>query len=144
MILHLAHTWGFPEVKAFAIRELEKRPFEDIDRVVVYQANDVDRNLLIPIYAAICAREAPLTLAEGLKLGMETTLVIASAREYVRAIPTLNGLRSPVTPTVQGEELYDMIRELFNTPAVGKTESAPTKDDTKPSSFSGGQESLDG
>ena len=138
MILTLAHRWGFAEVKALAVRELEKKEFSNIDRIVYYQSNDVDRNLLIPHYAAVCARENPLTLAEGIKLGMETTLVIASAREYIRAIPTRNGLRSPVTPTVEGEELYDMIRELFNIPAVRKLEGSPTKDDPKPSSSSGG------
>jgi len=125
-------------VKALAVRELQKKTFSDIDRIVVYQANEVDRNLLVPYYARLCAREAPINLAEGLKLGMETTLVIASAREYVRAVPTREGLRSPLTPTVQGEELYDMIRELFNIPPVLKPENAPSKDEAKPSYVPGG------
>lgn len=133
VILTLSHRWGFAEVKALAVRELEKKEFSSIDRIVFYQTCEVDRNLLIPHFAAICARESPLTLAEGLKLGMETTLVIASAREYIRAIPHPNGLRSPTTPTVEGEELYDMIRELFNIPRVRKADPAPTKDDAKPS-----------
>ncbi|KAJ2936054.1 hypothetical protein H1R20_g1040, partial [Candolleomyces eurysporus] len=123
VILSLAHRWGFAEVKSLAVRELEKKEFEPIDRIVYYQTNDVDRNLLIPHYASVCARQAPLTLAEGIKLGMETTLVIASAREYIRATPMGDGLRSPATPTVAGEELFDMIRELFNIPAVDRPQS---------------------
>ncbi|KAJ3507331.1 hypothetical protein NMY22_g16962 [Coprinellus aureogranulatus] len=105
IILSLSHRWGFAEVKALAVRELEKKEFCSIDRIVFYQANDVDRNLLIPHFAKICARENPLTLDEGMKLGMETTLVIASAREYIRAIPARDGGRTPISPTVDGEEL---------------------------------------
>jgi hypothetical protein len=112
-ILILAHKWGFAQVKAFAVRELQKSHLSDIDRIVVYHANDVDRNLLIPCFAALCAREQPLTLAEGMKLGMETTLVIASAREYVRAQKAADGSRTPITPTVNGEELETVIRDLF-------------------------------
>lgn len=119
-------------MKALAVRELEKKEFCSIDRIVFYQSNDVDRNLLIPHFAKICARESPLTLDEGMKLGMETTLVIASAREYIRAIPRKDGGRTPTSPTVDGEDLYDMIRELFNIPRVRKTE------DAKPTTSSGG------
>jgi hypothetical protein len=126
IILSLSHRWGFAEVKALAVRELEKKEFCSIDRIVFYQANEVDRNLLIPHFALVCSRDAPLTLAEGIKLGMETTLVIASAREYIRAIPNRSGGRTPTSPTVEGEELYDMIRELFNIPRVRKADEKPT------------------
>jgi BTB/POZ domain len=118
-ILALAHRWGFAEVKAFCVRELEKKSIEElggIDRIVVYHANEVDRNLLIPVYAALCARENPLTLPEGLKLGMETTLIIASAREYVRSHVMEDGSRTPITPTAQGEEMEQIIRDFFGIP----------------------------
>ncbi|KAH6885467.1 hypothetical protein BKA70DRAFT_1124016 [Coprinopsis sp. MPI-PUGE-AT-0042] len=118
-ILALAHKWGFSEVKDFCVRELEQKTIEelgDIDRIVVYHANEVDRNLLIPVYAALCAREQPLTLPEGLKLGMETTLVIASAREYVRSQVLEDGSRTPITPTVEGEEMEKIIRDFFGIP----------------------------
>ena len=77
IILKLAHRWTFPEVKDLAVRELEKLICPDLDRIATYQANAVDRKLLIPYYARLCEREEPLTLPEGMKLGMETTLIIA-------------------------------------------------------------------
>lgn len=113
-ILSLAHRWAFPEVKALAIRELEKLEMPDIDRVVVYHANDVDRNLLISRYAALCEREEPLTLPEGQRLGLETTLMLARAREFARAPPTTP--RSPTMSNVHGSELFAMVRELFGIP----------------------------
>ena len=80
-ILTLAHKWGFPEVKALCVRELEQLYMTDIDRVVLYHEQDVDRSLLLPQYAALCQREEPISLQEGLRLGLETSLVLAHYRE---------------------------------------------------------------
>ncbi|TFK29659.1 hypothetical protein FA15DRAFT_581696 [Coprinopsis marcescibilis] len=138
-VLDLSQKWGFAQVKSLAVRELEKKEFSDIDRVAEYQKNDVDRNLLIPRYAALCAREKPLTLPEGLKLGMETTLIIASAREFVRASKLADGSRSPISPTVEGDELVNIIRELFGiSPPLKGSVDVVTKDGTTSSFSSGG------
>ncbi|KAF8190893.1 hypothetical protein BJ912DRAFT_316196 [Pholiota molesta] len=84
-ILTLAHRWGFPEVKSLAVRELERKELPDVKRIKLYHDTAVDRALLVPRYAALCARDAPLSLAEGRDLGMETTLMIARGREEARA-----------------------------------------------------------
>ena len=112
-ILRLAQRWQFPEVKGLAIRELEKKDILDVRRVKLYQDNEVDRNFLVPRYAALCEREAPLSLTEGVDLGMETALMIARGREDVRSARTASGARSPLTPTVHGPDLDAVIRELF-------------------------------
>uniref|UniRef100_A0A8H7Y8P3 BTB domain-containing protein n=1 Tax=Psilocybe cubensis TaxID=181762 RepID=A0A8H7Y8P3_PSICU len=112
-ILTLAERWSFPEVKSLSVRELEKKSLTDVKRIKLYHLNNVDRNILIPRYAALCEREEPLTLEEGLDLGMETTLMIAKGREEVRAARLPSGARSPLTPTVHGEDLRAVIRELF-------------------------------
>jgi hypothetical protein len=110
-ILTLAHRWGFPEVKALAVRELEKQSMPDIDRVVVYQDNDVDYNLLIGCYAALCERDEPITPAEGRRMGIETALTIAQLREMVRRSPI--DCRSPTPSNFRGHELFSFVRELF-------------------------------
>ncbi|KAF9525021.1 hypothetical protein CPB83DRAFT_572075 [Crepidotus variabilis] len=114
-ILYLSHIWMFPEIKKLAIRELEKRPHEmtPVKRIKLYHATEVDRNLLISRYAALCEREEPLTLEEGTDLGMETTLMIAKGREEIRKERLADGLRSPLTPTISGEEVRVFVRELF-------------------------------
>lgn len=112
-ILRLSERWKFPEVKSLSIRELEKKDITDVKRIKLYHENNVDRNLLIPRYAALCEREEPLNFAEGMDLGMETTLQIASAREQARASLLPSGARSPSTPTVRGDGLRDIIRDLF-------------------------------
>ncbi len=112
-ILRLANRWQFPEVKHLAIRELEKKDILDVRRIKLYQDNEVDRNFLVPRYAALCEREAPLTFTEGVDLGMETALMIAQGREEVRSARTASGARSPLTPTVHGADLDAVIRELF-------------------------------
>jgi len=116
-ILHLAHRWLFPEVKKLAIRELELQWMLDVKRIKLYQDNEVDRRLLVPRYAALCEREETLSLEEGFDLGMETTLMIARGREQARSQRLPTGGRSPLTPTVHGSDLIEIIRELFKLPA---------------------------
>jgi len=101
----------FPEVKALAVRELEKQSMPDIERVVVCQDNEVDRNLLIRCYAALCEREEPLTPAEGRLMGIDTALTIAQLREMARRSPA--DCRSPTSANIRGSDLYLLVRELF-------------------------------
>ncbi|KAF8891867.1 hypothetical protein BD779DRAFT_153775 [Infundibulicybe gibba] len=117
-ILDLAFRWAFPEVKSLAVRELEKLKLDVIDRIVAYHKYDVDRNLLVNDYAALCQREMPLTLPEGMRLGMETTLNVARARECARSqLVGANGLRSPTSIQVKDEELHSLVVDMFSIPA---------------------------
>ncbi|KAK0226371.1 hypothetical protein IW262DRAFT_1268063, partial [Armillaria fumosa] len=113
IILKLADRWCFPEVKNLAVRELEKHLMDDIERIVVYQKYNVDKHLLIPRYAALCARTETLSLAEGIRLGMETALNIARARECARS-PSVEGLRSPTSVALPDEEMHGLIVDLFS------------------------------
>jgi hypothetical protein len=84
-ILDLAHRWGFEEVKALAVRELEKISMEDVDRIVLYHKYFVDRTFLLPRYKALCIRDKSIAVEEGEKLRLETALRIGTAREQVRS-----------------------------------------------------------
>ncbi|KAM6502791.1 hypothetical protein JOM56_002768 [Amanita muscaria] len=123
VILRLAHRWTFHEVKDLAVRELQKLDSPDIDRIVLYHDCQVDRNLLIPRYAAICEREEPLTLEEGMRLGLETTLMLARAREYARGRVLSSGERSPISATIARHEMVGLIRQLFGIPPSRAEES---------------------
>jgi hypothetical protein len=114
VILELAHRWAFPEVKSLVVRELEKLELSDVDRISTYHTYEIDKSLLIPRYAALCERESPLTLREGLQLGMETTLMIARARELSRLNPTPSGARSPRPAGMQYDEMTHLVCEMFD------------------------------
>jgi hypothetical protein len=122
-ILNLSHRWAFPEVKDLAVRELERQSMGDVDRVVVYQDNDVNKNLLIPCYAALCERDEPLTAQEGRRMGIETSLTIAHLREMARRAP--NDCRSPAPATFHGHDLQSLVRELFEIPTPLDDDLAP-------------------
>jgi len=114
-ILRLSHRWFFPEVKNLAIRELQRQTMEPVKRIALYHEFDVDRNLLIPDYAALCEREQPLTLDEGLDLGMETTLMIAWGRELARSNRLQDGPLGAL-PTLRWEDILAMVRDVFKIP----------------------------
>jgi hypothetical protein len=120
VILRLAEKWTFSQVKDLAVRELEKLTISDVDRIAIYQAHNVDRNLLVPSYSRLCEREEHLKVPEGLRLGMETTLSIAHAREVARRPSTSSKTRA----CASGPELEAIIRDLFDI----KLEGGPARD----------------
>jgi len=112
-ILNLAHRWSFWNIKDLAIRELEKLNIEPIDKIVAYHEYKINKTLLIPAYIAMCKREKSLSLAEGTKLGMETVLRLADARERARQQAAESGIRSPTFDDFEDALMEDMIREVF-------------------------------
>ncbi|KAG1741465.1 uncharacterized protein EDB91DRAFT_1052552 [Suillus paluster] len=115
-ILNLAHRWSFCNVKDLAIRELEKIDMEPIEKIVAYHEYKINKILLLPAYIEICKREKPLSLAEGMTLGMETVLRIADARERARQQAAESGIRSPTFEDFEDAQMEDMVREVFGVP----------------------------
>jgi len=96
-------------VKQLAIRELQKQEMADVKRIALYHEFGVDRTLLIPHYVALCEREQPLTLDEGLTLEMETTVMVAWGREAVLSSRLADGSLNP-------QWLLAMVRDVFKVP----------------------------
>jgi hypothetical protein len=107
VILQLADLWEFKEVKELAVRELHKKPELDlVGRLALYQDYKVDARHLIPLYGLLGARDTPLTLEESKILGLDTTVMIASMREQLRALPSNEGK----SPLPEGLEMLDVYR----------------------------------
>ncbi|KAJ7789072.1 hypothetical protein B0H14DRAFT_3575100 [Mycena olivaceomarginata] len=92
-ILELAHRWQFAEVKALAVRELEKLEMSDVDRIVLYHPFGVDESYFVPRYAALAERPELLAVEQG-------------------------GLRSPSPASVSVEELAGIIKDHFGIKSV--------------------------
>lgn len=112
-ILHLANRWSFCNVKELTVRELEKIPIEPVDKIAVYHEYSINKLYLIPAYIAVCKRDKPLTFAEGIKLGMETVLRVADARERARQRAAESGIRSPTFDDFEDSEMESMVKEVF-------------------------------
>jgi hypothetical protein len=108
-ILNLADKWDFNEVKELAVRELQKKPELDIlNKMALYEKYKVNKRHLVPLYAALCKRDIPLSLEEAQIIGMEAAILVNTARERLRANPS-DGGRSPLP---QGLEEVDVFRAL--------------------------------
>ncbi|KAL1742320.1 hypothetical protein HDZ31DRAFT_43502 [Schizophyllum fasciatum] len=110
IVLRLAHRWRFPNVHELAVRELDKLYVPDIDRVAMYQDYDVDRRKLVPCYAALAQRAEPIALDEGERLGLETVIMLAQARELARAGPE----RALAPVGLRPEEMQEIVRDVFD------------------------------
>ncbi|KZP11842.1 hypothetical protein FIBSPDRAFT_173855 [Athelia psychrophila] len=78
-ILHLAAKWGFENIKLFAIDNLTANA-TPIDKIVLGRRYGII-DWLPRAYEAVCTRADPLTLEEGIKLGVEDTVRISAARQ---------------------------------------------------------------
>jgi len=64
VVLRLAQEWDFKQVKELATRESNKLYL--LDRLALYEENQVDPRHLVPLYAELCAKNTrPLTLTES-------------------------------------------------------------------------------
>ncbi|KAI9568843.1 hypothetical protein HD554DRAFT_678570 [Boletus coccyginus] len=113
-ILRLANRWSFDSVKELSVRELEKIEIEAVEKISIYHENNISRLYLIPSYVDVCKRDKSLSFTEGMKLGMETVLRIAEAREKLRLKYSESGIRSPTCDDFEDEEVETLIREIFS------------------------------
>ncbi|PBK86875.1 hypothetical protein ARMGADRAFT_1085994 [Armillaria gallica] len=111
-ILRLAYDWSFPEVKALAIRELERKTINLVERIILYQECKVDQSLLVPLFAKLCSRDDPLSTEESVRLGVETTVRIFQARERLRS-SSLDGLKSPLPNNVDHTNVMQVVEEVW-------------------------------
>jgi hypothetical protein len=52
-------------------------------------------------------------LEEAEDIGIKTVVMIGAGREAVRASRLASGARSPLSPTVHGTELHEVVRKVF-------------------------------
>ena len=137
-ILKLAHQWKFREAKELAVRELEALSIAPLQRVVLYQKYDVNRDLLRPAFIALTTRDEPIEIDEGRELGLETALRLAKAREKAR-VPVFSGKKSgnPRLPVaLAGSELDALIKDVFE--LTTSTESSTTPQTSTRQNTAGG------
>jgi hypothetical protein len=91
-VLHLAHTWNFESMRAYAIGKLAAIT-TPVDRIVLGKKYAID-HWLHPAYRVVCERPTCLSDEEGARLGLADVLRISRARQDMR-IPAL--LRSSET-----------------------------------------------
>ncbi|KAL6305078.1 hypothetical protein BKA93DRAFT_817047 [Sparassis latifolia] len=109
-IVRLAYDWHFVEVKKLCEREFEKFVIAPLDKIELYQTYELDKKLLIPSYVEICVRPQPLSLKEGRQIGLDTSLLLATARECARGILD-NGARSPGPVSCQDDDVVNVVSD---------------------------------
>lgn len=91
---------------------MEKQDIPPLNKITIYHRYDVNRELLLQSYIDLCLREEPLTYAEAEDLGLETWLMISTARETIRRG---DGSASPAANR-STEEVKRVIGGVFHLP----------------------------
>lgn len=123
-------------MKRLSIRNIEGFELEPVRKIELYQIYEVDRRLLIPSYVALVNRPQPLTLQEGRRLGLDTALMLATARECARGKKE-SGKHSPTASSLPADVMAEIVRDVFAlkqrtpaSPALG-----PIADGAGPAAF---------
>ncbi|KZP05987.1 hypothetical protein FIBSPDRAFT_966826 [Athelia psychrophila] len=78
-VLHLAAKWGFENIQLLAIDKLTATAIP-VDKIILGRRYGIS-DWLPGAYEAVCTRADPLTVEEGMKLGVEDTVKISAARQ---------------------------------------------------------------
>ncbi|KZP06378.1 hypothetical protein FIBSPDRAFT_709812, partial [Athelia psychrophila] len=78
-VLHLAAKWGFESIQLLAIDKLTATAIP-VDKIVLGRRYGIS-DWLPGSYEAVCTRADPLTVEEGMKLGVEDIIKISAARQ---------------------------------------------------------------
>lgn len=84
-ILDLAANWNFKSIKALAIKNLTPIA-SPIDKIVLGRKHGIEE-WLGDAYEAVCVRDEPLTLEDGMRLGMEDVIKISATRQCIHREP---------------------------------------------------------
>jgi len=91
---------------------MEKQNIPALNKIVIYHRYEINRDLLLQSYMDLCLRDEPLNFAEAEDLGLETWLMISTARESIRRG---DGSASP-TANRSTEEVNRVISQVFHLP----------------------------
>ncbi|KZP24169.1 hypothetical protein FIBSPDRAFT_822589 [Athelia psychrophila] len=119
-ILHLAAKWGFANIKLLAIDNLTGNAIP-IDKIVLGRRYCITE-WLPGAYEAVCTRADPLTLEEGMKLGVEDTVRISAARQVYGTC------KARFEPKYLAGDLGEIFR--LEEPSVGGPPSTNSEEDT--------------
>ncbi|KAI0062467.1 hypothetical protein BV25DRAFT_633247 [Artomyces pyxidatus] len=82
-VLRLATDWGYTSIRDLAVARLA--PIASaVDRVIFAHTYPFLAAWAVPGYAELCSRAAPLTVAEGRRLGVDDVLLVCTMRESTR------------------------------------------------------------
>ncbi|KDQ19433.1 hypothetical protein BOTBODRAFT_439314 [Botryobasidium botryosum FD-172 SS1] len=115
-ILRMAHLWQFYDLKNFSFQRLELLPIHPVDKIVLYRECGLS-HMLRAAYAELCARDQPISLNEGLLLGMETVTNIFKIRESV--FRQQWSFRTEISPEELEHWRDALILDLFPSVAAG-------------------------
>lgn len=90
-----------------------KKALPLVEKMALYQSHQVDPRHLVPLFAELCSRDTPLTLEESKILGPDSTYLVYSTRERLRALPS-DGGRSPLPQGLEEKDVFNAIETFFD------------------------------
>ncbi|KAF7974825.1 hypothetical protein HWV62_11183 [Athelia sp. TMB] len=119
-ILLLADQWSFESIKALAVLKLTPIA-SPIDKIVLGRRHNVN-HWLMGAYMAVCLQEAPLSLEEGRRLGVDDIIRVNAIRHY--HVPD----RRPLIIPLSDKHIEDTFKLLVKNTHLAPDKSTSDKD----------------
>lgn len=126
-ILELSHEWSFTQAKRLAIRELEKLEMVTVERITLYEKNQVPCEFLVPLYAELVTRTEMLSVDEAQAIGLPAVIVVCRLREQLRnPTPSPPPTPMPSTPVnFNQRDIWRRVAEAFGYPVEAANGPGP-------------------
>jgi len=125
-ILNYSTKWDFPRVKELAIKYLESRDMDPIQRINLYQANKLPEKYLFRLYMQVACRPDLLSIEESRTLNLETLVLIHQARERLRVQPSADKPHlSPIRTDLGHADVIGIVAQTFNISLTEVPEQKP-------------------
>lgn len=92
-------------IERLCIRELGKLEIEPVEKIELYQSFQLNPNLLHSSFVELVIRPQPLSIAEGERLTLSTSIKLAEARERARD--------PDMSITLQESDVQPVIEDVF-------------------------------
>lgn len=102
---------------------------DPVERIRLYQNNDIPEQYLFPLYKQLACRGEPLGLEESRTLGIETLVLIFQARERLRAQPSADRRLSPIRTDLDQRYIDEVVSATFH---ISLVDEIPTTGNTVP------------
>jgi hypothetical protein len=83
-ILELAHKYQFETIQNVALKALGRIHLDPVLKIALCDRYGIELGWAVDALATLCTRQEPITVDEGMKMGVIAIVLLAQAREMLR------------------------------------------------------------
>lgn len=131
-ILALSHLWDMASIRKVALDALSScsPPLDPIEKLSICSLFSIEKTWALDAFVSLAKRTSKLTIAEGRKIGVDCTVILADAREELAMTRSLGQNLNWMQPGMAGSagsDAYEKaVRTAIRRAEKGSADTSPT------------------